>query len=64
MKLNTDQAAKFTGLKRKTLENVRSRGDGPPYYKLGSRVVYDIEDLNTWMAAKRRLSTSDRSAIT
>ena len=29
--LNTDQAAEYVGLKRRTLEKMRTLGGGPPY---------------------------------
>lgn len=58
MKLNESAAAEHLGIKRKTLANWRSLGGGPPYLKLGSRVVYDTADLDAWAAARRRNSTS------
>lgn len=51
-KLNTHQAAAFLGLKPCTLEAWRCRKIGPRYSKLGSRVMYDESELETWFAAK------------
>jgi hypothetical protein len=34
-------------------------GVGPPAIKIGRSVRYSSVDLNEWMAAKRRKSTSD-----
>lgn len=48
-----------TGSQR-TLEGWRLRGGGPAFIKAGSRVVYRRADLDAWLAANRRLSTSDR----
>ncbi len=31
-----------------TLANWRTRGEGPPYVKIGSRVLYPIEKLDAW----------------
>lgn len=31
----------------------RHRGDGPPYTKLGRRVLYLGEDLNRWLDERR-----------
>jgi predicted DNA-binding transcriptional regulator AlpA len=59
MKRHTSGAAERLGLKRKTLENWRSNGGGPPYYKLGGRIVYDDFEVDSWCAARRRTSTSD-----
>jgi hypothetical protein len=59
MKLDDKAAAARTGLSTKTLANWRWAGTGPPYYKLGGRVLYDRDDLDVWLAARRRTSTSD-----
>lgn len=57
--LNTKAAARYLGLSPKTLETQRSRGGGPPFVKLGSRVVYREEDLDRWLEERVRRSTSD-----
>ncbi len=57
-KLRTDKAAEYTGLSASTLEKLRLTGGGPAYIKLGKVVVYDPTDLETWLASKRRQSTS------
>jgi hypothetical protein len=62
MKINQKQAAEHLGVKERTLEDYRLRGGGPPFYKIGARVVYESDELDTWLAARRRTSTSDRGA--
>lgn len=57
--LSTPAAAEYLGLSPATLETMRSRGGGPPFVKLGRRVVYQREDLDAWLAERRRTSTSD-----
>ena len=57
--LPTEHAATYLGLSPKTLETLRTRGGGPPFLKLGRRVVYRKTDLDTWLAARIRRSTSD-----
>ena len=58
-KLRTEAAARYVGLAPSTLAKMRVRGDGPPYSKAGARiVVYDIDDINEWLRATRRASTS------
>ena len=57
--LDNQAAAAYVGLSPYTLENLRSRGGGPAYSKLGRRVIYRIEDLDAWLLASRRTSTSD-----
>ena len=56
---STPLAADYLGLSPATLETLRSRGGGPPFVKLGRRVVYRREDLDAWLAASRRTSKSD-----
>ena len=59
-KLRAPDAARFLGLSTSTLAKMRFRGDGPVYAKAGARVVvYDLDDLNAWLNAHRRRSTSD-----
>ncbi len=44
-KLNTEESALFLGVKPNTLEVWRTHKKGPKYSKIGSRVLYDIHDL-------------------
>ena len=53
------EAAKYVGLAEITLAKKRVHGGGPPYSKIGSAVVYDVRDLDAWVAAHKRSSTSD-----
>lgn len=57
--LNTDEAAKYTGLSRSTLEKARLYGGGPKFMKLGRSVKYRIEDLDAWMNARLVSSTAE-----
>jgi hypothetical protein len=61
-KLNTVEAAQYLGVKRGTLEVWRSLGKGPRYIKLGTRVVYEIHDLDAF-AASHVVETCDTAAI-
>jgi hypothetical protein len=57
-KLRTGAAAQYVGLAPSTLAKMRVRGDGPPFSKAGARVVvYDVEDLDSWLRTSRRTST-------
>lgn len=58
--LPTPEAAEYLGLSPATLETLRTRGGGPPFVKLGRRVVYRREDLDAWIAERLRRSTSDQ----
>jgi hypothetical protein len=57
--LTESQLAEFRRVTKQTLRNERLRGDGPPYLKVGGRVLYSEEDIAAWLATKRRTSTSD-----
>lgn len=50
-KMNTQQAAAYLGLQPNTLEVWRCKHKGPRYSKLGTRVLYDRADLDTFFAA-------------
>lgn len=58
-------AAALLGLSVKTLQNLRWQGGGPPYFKVGGRrkVRYRRDDLNNWLTASRRTSTSDPGSV-
>ena len=59
-RLSTTEAARYLGdqISPRSLEKWRLTGGGPVYMRLGKRVVYDIADLDAWLASKRRLSTT------
>ena len=62
-KMRTPEAAAYCGIAASTLEKMRLRGDGPVFIKAGPRaVVYDVNDLEQWLASRRRASTSDAAA--
>jgi len=58
--MRTVEAATYCGSSASTFEKLRLFGGGPRYVKLGRRVVYDPADLDAWLAANRRTSTSDK----
>lgn len=57
--LRTKEAADFLSLSARTLEKHRTYGTGPAYRKLGGRVVYSVDDLETWADRGAVTSTSD-----
>jgi predicted DNA-binding transcriptional regulator AlpA len=59
---DTAGASLVTGLSVSTLEKLRVYGTGPAFYKLGRRVVYRRSDLESWMAACKRNSTSEAAS--
>jgi hypothetical protein len=62
--LRTPDAARFVGLSPRTLEKLRVHGGGPPYSRPPGRhfVVYAVDDLEQWLGAGRRRTTSERVA--
>jgi hypothetical protein len=56
--LSTSEAAAYCGSSASTLEKYRVFGCGPIFAKIGRRVVYRVEDLDSWLDANRRQSTS------
>jgi predicted DNA-binding transcriptional regulator AlpA len=60
--LRTPEAARFVGLSLRTLEKHRIYGTGPRYSKIGGRVVYRLDDLQAWVEAGAKASTSDPGA--
>lgn len=60
--LRTPEAARFLGISLRTLEKHRTYGTGPVYRKIGGRVVYTINDLESWAAVGARKSTTDETA--
>lgn len=62
-KFSNDEAAVYTGLAPSTLSKLRCVGGGPVFIKCGRRVVYDRRDLDAFMDARRRRSTSDTDGL-
>jgi hypothetical protein len=56
--LSTRGASGYAGLSPSKLEKLRVTGGGPRYIKIGRRVFYDPDDLDEWLTAQKRLSTS------
>lgn len=58
--LTTHEAAQFLGVSKAFLERDRWAGARIPFVKVGARAVrYRAEDLNTYINAQVRQSTSD-----
>lgn len=61
--LSNDEAAAFLHLSPRTLEKQRVIGGGPKFRKFGRRVVYAIEDLESWANARSCDTTSDPNYV-
>lgn len=60
--LNPKQAAVYLGLSTSQLAKWRVYGGGPAYSKASRSVRYTRDELDAWMAARVRRSTSDKGA--
>jgi hypothetical protein len=60
--LDTVAAATYTGAKPNYLEKLRCTGDGPVFIKRNGLVRYDPDDLDAWLEAGKRRSTSETEA--
>lgn len=60
--LTTPQASDHLKISVSTLTKWRLTGAGPRFIKLGSRVTYDEQDLDRFVAERVRRSTSDVAA--
>jgi predicted DNA-binding transcriptional regulator AlpA len=56
--MTREEAAKYVGVSVAFMNRARVVGDGPAYVKLGRRVVYNKADIDSWLASKRKRSTS------
>ena len=61
MHLNQIQLAARWNISHRTLERWRWSGEGPQFIKIGGRVVYRVEDLQTWVDRGAKSSTSDET---
>ncbi|MBN2631404.1 MAG: helix-turn-helix domain-containing protein [Rhodobacteraceae bacterium] len=52
--LDNDAAASFLGLQSNTLEVWRTKREGPPFVRVGRKVMYAVADLREWMEARRQ----------
>ena len=50
--LDTGEAAAYLHLSPRTLERYRVTGEGPRFLKLGRRVLYRRDDLDTWIESR------------
>lgn len=59
--LNQVELAARWKISPRTLERWRWTGEGPAFIKIGGRVVYRLEDVETYEHTQLRTSTADTS---
>lgn len=47
----------------RTLSNWRNLGSGPPFTKVGGRILYRLSDIEKWEDARTVKSTSEYSGL-
>lgn len=52
-RLSTTEASNYTGIPASTLRYWRHNHTGPASYSIGARVVYDLADLDAWIAEQK-----------
>jgi len=57
--LDETAVASLLSLSVRTLQSWRVSGGGPPFFKIGRAVRYNINDIEDWVARRARASTSD-----
>lgn len=60
--MDTKTAAIYLGVSESYLNKLRVQGGSPRYLKIGRRVVYRRQELDSWAEQKSRTSTSDERA--
>jgi hypothetical protein len=53
MNLRVKTAAEYLGLSKSFLDKARCYGGGPVFAKLGTTVIYNTNDLDVWVSARR-----------
>ena len=61
-RMDCKNAARYLGLKEKTLAMMRTRGRGPHFIKRG-RIFYFKADLDAWLNAGRLISTAQAGKL-
>lgn len=61
--LTVEAAADYTKISRSSLNKLRVYGSGPLFIKVGARVIYDTDDLDVWLTARKVANTSQTPNI-
>jgi predicted DNA-binding transcriptional regulator AlpA len=61
--LTTSETANYLRTTQGSLANLRYQGEGPPYFRLGRRILYDKLEVIKWLE-KHKVLTKDSLQIT
>lgn len=59
--ITTAEVHARTGIPVETLRYWRWAGRGPKSFRLGRRVVYDLDDLDSWLDEQRAAGAAQRA---
>jgi predicted DNA-binding transcriptional regulator AlpA len=62
-KLSVHETADLLRVSESWLNKARLIGSGPPFMKLGRRVLYDPADIESWLSSRKFSSTSAYSSL-
>ncbi|MFY0661417.1 MAG: helix-turn-helix domain-containing protein [Shimia sp.] len=60
--ITEEQVALLEGVEPTTVRSRRSRGQMPPYYKIGQRILYAQSDIADRIRANRKVSQGGKGA--
>lgn len=52
--LNQSEAGPFLGVHYSTLSRWCAVGEGPPFYQVGAKKMFLVEDLENWLEEQRK----------
>lgn len=58
--LNSKRLARRWGLSHRTLERWRHKGTGPAHLKIGGRILYRLQDIEAFEAARVQEANASR----
>ena len=62
--LTQERLSELIDVSKRTLERWRVEGSGPAFVKAGRKVLYRTVDVDDWLLANQRTSTSDERPMT
>lgn len=56
-RMGSKQSADYIGVSDSWMRKRRMRGDGPPFLRIGGKIVYDRETLDRWLENQQSINT-------
>ncbi len=61
--VDVKEAARLVSLSPGTLNDMRNKGDGPPFFYLRGAVRYGVADLKAWVSGRPRFRSTTEAAL-